>query len=441
VEARDPGFRRELGLVDAAVVVAGAIVGVGIFANPSNVARILGSSDLVLLAWAAGGALALAGGFAYAELGARMPMVGGQYAWLARIYHPIVGFLYGVALLFIINGGSIAAVSILFASYFERAVAPVGGVGVRLVAAGVLVLLTSIHTLGIRAGKWTNNLVMAAKVLGILLLVVLAFAVPRDGAAPAEDGPTPAGGLVTAFLTALVPIVFAYGGWQNCASIAGEIRDPARNLARATVLGVALVVVLYLALNVAYLHVLGARGVAESGALAADVARRVAGDLGGRIVSSLIVVSSLGFLSVILLTGSRLYWAMAADGLLFRGAARIHPRFRTPAVALWLQTLVSIALLTTNTYDQLLSYVVFADWMFMTLTVAALFRMRRIEAHVPGTFHAPGHPVTTLVFVVVGVGVVTNSFLAYPTQSWIGSAILASAAAFYGLALRKRGDA
>jgi len=436
VGASEPGFRHELGLVDAAVVVAGAIIGVGIFANPSNVARILGHSWLILLAWGTGGALALFGGFAYAELGSRMPTVGGQYAWLVRSYHPIAGFLYGVALLFIISGGSIAAVSILFASYFERVVGPVGPVGVRLLAGGVIVGLTAIHTLGVRAGKWTNNTIMAAKVAGILVLVALALTYAPSGEARESGGAPPEGTILGALLTALVPIVFAYGGWQNCASIAGEIKDPSRNLARATVLGVAVVVVLYLGLNVAYLHVLGAPGVAASDALAADVARVVAGDVGARFVASLIVVSSLGFLSVILLTGSRLYWAMAADGLLFRGAARIHPRFRTPAVALWLQTVVSVTLIATNTYDQLLSYVVFADWLFMTLTVAALFRLRRAGAGGRGVFRAPGHPVTTLVFVVVGIGVVANSFLAYPAQSWIGTAILAGAAAFYGLVLR-----
>jgi len=435
VRASEPAFRRELGLVDAAVVVAGAIVGVGIFANPSNVARILGSSWLILLAWGTGGALALVGGFAYAELGSRMPAVGGQYVWLVRSYHPLAGFLYGVALLFIINGGSIAAVSILFASYFERAVAPVGSLGVRLLAGAVLVGLTAIHTLGVRAGKWTNNVVMAAKVTGILVLVALALTYTPSAEA-VRSTEAPRGSILGALLTALVPIVFAYGGWQNCASIAGEIKDPRRNLARATVLGVAVVVVLYLGLNVAYLHVLGPHGVAASSALAADVARTVAGDAGARFVASLIVVSSLGFLSVILMTGSRLYWAMAADGLLFHGAARIHPRFHTPVVALWLQTLVSVALLATNTYDQLLSYVVFADWLFMTLTVAALFRLRRAGTGGSDAYRAPGHPVTTLVFVVVGIGVVANSFLAYPAQSWIGTAILAGAAAFYGLVLR-----
>ncbi len=423
--------------MDAAVVVAGAIVGVGIFANPANVARILGDPRLILLAWALGGVLAVLGGFAYAELGSRMPAVGGQYAWLARSYHPIVGFVYGVALLFIINGGSIAAVSILFAGYFERAVAPLGPTGLRVLAAATIAGLTAIHTLGVRAGKRTNNAVMAAKVAGIVALIALALAhAPvRIGTATSEAGPT--GSVVGALLTALVPIVFAYGGWQNCASIAGEIRDPVRNLARATVLGVVVVVVLYLGLNVAYLHVLGAGGVAGSGALAADVARAVAGEAGARFVAILIVVSSLGFLSVILLTGSRVYWAMAADGLLFRGAARIHPRFRTPAVALWLQTLVSVALLLTNTYDELLSYVVFADWLFITLTVAALFRLRRAES--PGqAFRAPGHPLTTLAFVLAGVGVVANSFLAYPVQSWIGTGILAAAAAFYRLVLHGR---
>jgi APA family basic amino acid/polyamine antiporter len=432
------GFRRELGLVDAAVVVAGAIIGVGIFTNPSNVARILPDSRLILFVWSLGGALAILGGFAYAELGSRLPAVGGQYAWLARAYHPIVGFLYGTALLFIINGGSIAAVSILFAQYFERAVVPLGPIGVRLLACGALVGLTAIHTLGIRLGKRTNNAVMAAKILGIAVLVVLSLAF-RPGTSVAHEVATaPDGNLLALLLTALVPIVFAYGGWQNCASIAGEIENPRRNLARATILGVAAVVVLYLSLNVAYLHVLGARGVAASTALAADVARAVAGEAGARFVASLIVVSSLGFLSVILLTGSRLYWAMAADGLLMKGVARIHPRFQTPAVALWLQVGVSVVLLATNRYDQLLSYVVFADWLFMTLTVAALFRLRRDGVGGPGVFRAPGHPVTTLVFVVVGIGVVANSFFAYPAQSWIGTAILAGAAAFYAIALRNR---
>jgi len=228
--------------------------------------------------------------------------------------------------------------------------------------------------------------------------------------------------------TALVPILFAYGGWQSCANIAAEIKDPARNLPRANVLGVIVVVALYLALNLAYLWVLTPAQVAASPALAADVARAVAGNLGARFVAMLIVISSLGFLAVVILTGPRLYYAMAADGLFFRRAARLHPRYRTPVFALWFQAAVSLVLLTTNTYDQLLSYVVFADWLFFGLTAGALVIVRR-SAPRPGAAIArvPGHPITTGVFIAVAAGIVVNSFVVYPTQSLIGSAILLAA--------------
>ena len=418
----DRGFRRELGLLDSIVVVAGGIVGVGIFANPSNVARVVGDPVLILLVWAIGGAVAMIGGFVWAELASRFPEVGGQYVYLTRAYPPVVGFLYGVALLFIINGGSLAAVSILFASYVDRSFVPLGAIGVRVVAACALLGLTAINVSGVRAGKWTNNLLMGAKVAGMLALVVLAFA---HGTTPAShfslSSMTLAQASPRVLLTALVPILFAYGGWQSCANIAGEIKDPARNLARATVLGVVVVVALYLSLNLAYLWVLTPDAVAASPALAADMARAVAGDNGARFVSVLIVVSSLGFIAVVILTGSRLIYAMAADGRFFRAAMHLHPRYRTPVFALWFQAAVCLALMTTNTYDQLLSYVVFADWLFFGLTAAALFVL-------PGPVGVPGHPFTTGLFDAVAAGIVLNSFVATPAQSLIGSAILAVAA-------------
>jgi basic amino acid/polyamine antiporter, APA family len=425
------GFRRELGLFDAVMVVAGGIVGVGIFANPSNVARIVPDPALILLVWAIGGAVALIGAFVWAELASRYPDVGGQYVYLHRAYHPVVGFLYGIALLFIINGGSLAAVSILFASYVDRSFVPLGPIGVKVAAATALIALTAINAVGVRAGKWTTNTLMGAKVLGMLALVALAFG---RGAAPASHfaAPTTVDFGVSRLFTALVPILFAYGGWQSCANIAGEIKNPGRNLARANVFGVIVVVILYLSLNVAYLWVLTPAEVAASPALAADVARAAAGDAGARFVTLLIVVSSLGFLSVVVLTGARLYYAMATDGLLVAAAARLHPRYHTPVVALWLQATVSLILMTTNTYDQLLSYVVFADWLFFGLTAAGLFVVRRRQTAAGGEFaRVPGHPVTTAVFVAVAAGIVVNSFFVYPIQSAIGSAILLSAAAVY----------
>ena len=439
----NPGFKRDLGLLDAIVVVAGGIVGVGIFANPSNVARVVGDPLLILGVWAIGGVVALIGGFVWAELASRFPHVGGQYVYLQRAYPPVVGFLYGIALLFIINGGSLAAVSILFATYVDRSFVPLGPIGVRAVAALALTSLTAVNAVGVRAGARTNNTLMAAKVLGMVALIALAFA---HSARPASAFNLSTAGVQQALthaspsvlLTALVPILFAYGGWQSCANIAGEIRDPARNLARANVLGVMVVVLLYLSMNVAYLWVLEPAQVAQSPALAADVARVAAGPAGARFVALLIVVSSLGFLAVVILTGARLYYAMAADGLFLRRAAQLHPRYRTPVFALWFQTAVSLVLLMTNTYDQLLSYVVFADWLFFGLTAAALFIVRRTDGRESGEIaRVPGHPVTTGLFVAVAVGIVVNTFVVYPTQSLIGSSILAAAAAVFVFSRRR----
>jgi APA family basic amino acid/polyamine antiporter len=347
----------------------------------------------------------------------------------------VVGFLYGIALLFIINGGSLAAVSILFASYVDRSFVALGPAGVRAAAAAALVTLTAINAVGVRAGKRTNNVLMGAKVAGMIALLAMAFGrgmppasrfdVSREVFAPTS---------VHLLLTALVPILFAYGGWQSCANIAAEIKNPARNLPRANVLGVIVVVILYLSLNLAYLWVMTPAQIAASPALAADMARTAAGEAGARFVALLIVVSSLGFLAVVILTGARLIYAMASDRLFFAPAARLHPRYHTPVFALWFQAAVSLALLTTNTYDQLLSYVVFADWLFFGLTAGALVIVRR-RTPPPGSEIAnmPGHPVTTFMFIAVAAGIVVNSFIAYPAQSLIGSAILAIAATAFFL--------
>src|SRR5205823_4640980 len=288
--------------------------------------------------------------------------------------------------------------------YVDRSFAPLGSVGIRVAAALALLTLTAVNVIGVKAGKWTNNILMSAKVGGMVVLLALAFG---HGSAPASHfDPSAAvvfrGASLHLVFTALVPILFAYGGWQSCANIAGEIQNPARNLPRANVIGVIVVIVLYLSLNLAYLWVLTPDQVARSSALAADMARAVAGDAGARFVALLIVLSSLGFLAVVILTGPRLYYAMATDGLLLSRAGRLHPKYQTPVFALWFQAAVSLALLTTNTYDQLLSYVVFADWLFFGLTAAGLLIVRHRDPRPAGDIaRVPGHPATTALFVLV----------------------------------------
>ena len=417
-------LRRELGLFDTTMVVAGAIIGVGIFVNPANVARLLPTRGWMLAAWILGGLVATLGGFVYAELGSRLPLVGGQYVYLARAWGPYVGYLYGFALLFVINSGGIAAVASVLASYVDRAFVPLGTLGRSALAAAVIVLLAEINVRGVRPGKQVNNLLMVLKLAGILGLFALALLGPtRSAERPAE--PAPPDITLSIFLAALVPVLFAYGGWQNCGSLAAEIRQPGRTLARANLLGVALVVAVYLGLNLLYLGVLSPGEVAASGALAADVAGRLAGAAGARFVASLIVVSCLGFLAVMTLTGPRLYYAMAQDGVFWRRAGRLHPRHATPSFTIRLQAAVALLLLLSQTYDQLLSYVVFADWLFFALTAAGLFVLRRRDAQLAGTFRVPGHPVSTALFVAVAAGVVVNSFVAAPAQAVAGCGVLA----------------
>jgi basic amino acid/polyamine antiporter, APA family len=437
------GFRRELGLWDTTVVVAGAIIGIGIFVNPSNVARILPAPEWMLLVWLAGGALAMIGGFVYAELGSRLPLVGGQYVYLSRAWGPLAGFLYGFALLFVINTGGIAAVANALASYVDGNFVRLGGGGKLALAATVIVGLTEINVRGVRPGKRTNNGLMALKLGGIAAIGLLML-VKHPPAASVYELPSTSAVTLSAFFAALVPVLFAYGGWQNCGSLAAEIKDASKTLAKANILGVALVVVVYVGLNWVYLRVLPPAEVAAAHALAADVARALAGELGARFVAALTIVSCLGFLAVITMTGPRLYYAMAGDGLFLRRAAVLHHRFGTPSFTLRLQAAVALVLLFSQTYDQLLSYVVFCDWLFFGLTAAGIFALRRAagrEADTTGYFRTPGHPWTTSIFVALSAGVVANSFVAAPRQALAGCAVLAVGAAAYALSRRRRPSA
>jgi APA family basic amino acid/polyamine antiporter len=433
------GFRRELGLWDTTVVVAGSILGVGIFVNPSNVARLVGDPAWMLAAWLAGGALAMIGGFLYAELGSRLPFVGGQYVYLTRAWGPLAGFLYGFALLFAINTGGMAATASVFAAYVDSAFVPLGVAGRTALAVSVLVLLAEINVRGVGPGRRVNNFLMALKLAGVAGIAVLVFR-SDEPSATSYVLPPPETPSLTIFFAALVPILFAYGGWQNCGSVAAEIRDAPRTLARANVLGVALMVAIYVGLNLLYLHVLSPDEVAASTALAADVARSAAGAGGARFVSGLIVVSCLGSMAVYTMTGPRLYYAMAKDGLFLERAGRLHSRYGTPAFTIRLQATVAIALLLTQSYDQLLSYVVFCDWLFFGLAAAGLFVLRRRNGSPAGVFRAPGHPVTTTAFVVLAAAVMLNSFLAAPAQAAAGTAILLTGSIVYFIR-RRRGAA
>lgn len=423
-------FKRALGPFDATMVVVGGIIGSGIFINPYIVAQRLDSTALVLAAWAVGGAIALAGALAYAELGALFPKVGGQYAYLRDAYHPLAGFLYGWALLAVIETGAIAAVAIAFASYALRLVGR-SDVSAAPLAIGSLILLSAINYVGVKPGSRVLNVFVVLKVAALAVLILLgafAPAVPGWWSATRPASATPIAAIV-AFGAALVPILFAYGGWQNANYVAEEIENPRRNLPVSIIAGTIAVVAIYLLVNVVYLRAMGLQGLAETMTPAADAARRMFGAIGDRFVTAAIAISTFGFLDLAILAPTRVYYAMAADGLFFPALAKLHPTYRTPGTAIILQTSWSCLLALSGSYGQLLNYVVFADWIFFGMTVSTVLVFRRTNpllTRPAGTFRAPGYPLLPGLFVAAAAVVVLSVIRADPPSALRGALLLAA---------------
>ena len=412
---------RRLGLFDATMIVMGGIIGSGIFVNPSVVAVNVHTPVLVLGAWTLGGLFALAAAFIWAELASVRPDVGGQYAYLREAFHPGVSFLYGWVLLLVIQTGGMAAVAVTFARYFvELTYIPVS---TKLLAALVLATLTVINCLGVRAGSTVQSILMVLKILAIAMLVVCGFLfATRSTNPPGILDRSPSLDLLTVFGAAMVPVIFAYGGWQTATFVAGEIKEPRKNLPRGLIYGVSGVVLLYLAANVVYISVLGTTGLAASSAPASDVMRNALGDTGARVIAAGIAISTAGFLSQSMLTAPRVYFAMAKDGVFFKSVATVHPGTRAPIVAIALQGVLAIIIALLGTYDRILNYVVSVDSIFFGLTACCIFVFRRREA--AAVTRVPGHPVTTILFIAVCWLVAINTIYRYPQNTLIGIGIM-----------------
>lgn len=419
---------RRLGLLDVTLIVMGGIIGSGIFVNPSIVAARTGSAAGTLGAWLVGGAIALAGAFVYAELGARRPLAGGQYAYLREAFHPALAFVYAWSLLLLIQTGGMAASAMTFARYARE----LGHVPLPegVLAALVLGVLTLINAFGVRAGAGTQNVLMVLKIAAILAVVVAGFAV----ASAAGGGPVPAvaglagtpPAITPSFGAAMVPVLFAYGGWQTAAFIGGEVRQPARTLPQGMVLGVIGVVLLYTAVNAACLRVLGSAGLAATPAPAAAVMRAAFGEAGARWLALGVAASTLGFLSQSMLTAPRVYYAMAADGLFFEAVARVDARTHVPVVAVALQGAAAVAIALTGNYGRILDTVVSADWIFFGLSAACVFRLRAADAGGGRGAGAgiPGHPFTTVAFIAASAWIVVQALVHDPRNGAIGLGLM-----------------
>jgi APA family basic amino acid/polyamine antiporter len=375
----------------------------------------------------------------YAELAARMPDVGGQYAYLRESYHPAVAFLYGWVLLLVIQTGGMAAVSITFARYFLDLAGTQASEW--LLAAVALAVLTVINCLGVKQGSAVQSGLMVLKIAALVFCGAFLLGRPSQFALHPMVGERPSLHLFSMFGAAMVPVLFAYGGWQTANFIGGEIKDPRRNLPRALLIGVGGVIALYVGVSWVCVRALGAAGLAETHTPASAVMRIALGQTGVRLIAVGIAISTLGFLSQSILTAPRVYFAMADDGLFFRAVARIHPRTRVPVVAIILQSVWTMVIAASGRYEQILNYVVAMDFIFFGLTATCIFILRRRDRTHEG-YRVPGHPVTTALFVAACWMVVANTIYRYPANSLVGMAILAAGVpVYYFWSGRRKGSA
>ena len=422
------GLARQLGLFGTTMAVMGGIIGAGIFINPYLVAQRVHSPGLIVSVWIAGGLIALIGGFIYAELAARLPVVGGQYAYLREALHPAVAFIYGWVLLLVIQTGGMAAVAVTFARYFLELTQ--WSVSASVLAAAALALLTAINCLGVRAGSRVQSAMTLTAIAAIGVLVVCSFGSRGAPEMPITGAPT--SNLLLAFGAAMTPVLFAYGGWQTSSFLAGEVRDATRVLPRALILGVIGVIVVYTAVNFSYLRTLGAAGLGATATPASSAMNTLIGPRGGQFIAAGIAFSAFGFLAQSMLTAPRVYFAMAEDRVFFRSVAWVHPTTRVPVIAIALQGVWAIAIALTGTYAQVVNYVVAMDCIFFALTAACLFALRRNrDGDVP--FRVPGHPWTTLLFIGAECLVVISTFAHDPVRSFIGLGIAAAGLPAYFL--------
>jgi APA family basic amino acid/polyamine antiporter len=423
---------RRLNVFDATMIVMGGIVGAGIFMNPAVVAQEVSAPLAALGAWALGGLFALAGAFIYAELAARRPAVGGQYAYLREAFHPLVAFLYAWTLLLVSQSGGMAAVAMTFARYFRE----ISGAAATDSAIAVISIacLTLVNCLGVRAGSNMQSVFMVLKIGAIAMLIAVGvWAAPTSAAWLSSSDGADTGG----FGAALVPVLFAYGGWQTASFMAGELRDPRRDLPRGLLIGVIGVITLYLLVNLVCIRVLGMSGLAQTSTPASDVMRTALGERGATLIAAGIAISTIGFLSQNLLTGPRVYFAMAQDGVFFRSVAAVHPRTRVPVVSIVLQGTVAALLALTGSYERILGYVVSIDWLFFGLTAMALVIFRSREKEIPPNINVPGHPWTTLAFVAGAWLVVANTIIRFPADALAGMALLVAGVPVYFLWQRR----
>ena len=416
-----PQLKKNLTLFDLSMIAIGSVIGSGIFLTPSLIAKSLPSPMWILFVWILGGILALTGALTYAELSSMMPEAGGIYVFLTKTFGGLFGFLFGWVYFFVVNTGAIAALSIVFSTYFGYFV-PLTPTQIKIAAIIGIIFLALINIRGVKSGAIFSDLFTVLKIIGIVGIILIGFGFGSSNtsnfSAPLGELPT---GLAGALAVAMVGVIWSCGGWQHATFTAGEAKNPKRDVPLAMIIGAVTITVIYVLTNNAYLYLLSPAEIAGSPHVAADAVEKVLGPIGGSLIALAIFISTFGTAGIYTLSAPRIYFAMAKDNIFFSKVAEIHPKYHTPAFAIIFQSIWAILLiLFWGTFENLISYVVFTDALFFGLAATAVFVLRKRDPDVKRPYKTFGYPITPIIFIAIEVWFVLTIVSEKPVQSMAG---------------------
>jgi len=433
-------LERQLTLLDATMINVGTIIGSGIFIVPATIAAYVPASSMILLVWVVAGLISLCGALSIAELSAALPKAGGQYVYLKEAYGEMWGFLYGWSGFAVINTASVSAIAVTFASYLAY-LFPMDSWQIKLTATLSIFFLTAINTYGVKLGAWVQDVLTMFKIAALAMIVVAGFSSSLGSVQNFRPwfSEIAFSEMVGPFGLALVAALWAYDGWIEISFIAGEVERPEKNLPLSIIFSILLMIVLYILINLAVLYVLPISKTRESLLVASDVAVIVGGAAGAIGVTIAIIFSTLGSSNGIILTSARIPYAMAREKTFFQFMGKVHPEFKTPHVALIIQGVWASALVLSGTYDQLITYIVFASFLFYGLSCGAVLILRKSQPDLPRTYRAWGYPVTPIIFILFSIGLVINTIREAPADAAIGAGIVLTGIPLYFYWKKNRG--
>jgi len=427
-----PKLKRVLSLLDATMINAGGIIGSGIFMVPATVAMFTGSASLFFMVWIAGGIVSLFGALSVAELGAAMPRAGGQYVYLSEAYGPVWGYLYGWSAVAVINTASIAAVGVAFSEYL-RFFFPITDVSIKGIAVATIVLLTIINILDVKSGARFQNVFTISKlgaIFGIIILGLVMEGGSNQNLSPffSDQSFTE---LVGPLGLAMVSVLWTFDGWIFITYVAGEVKNPGRNIPLSLIFCMLIVVTIYLLLNYVLIYTLGFTGMNGSDLVVSDAASVFLGNKGAAIVTLIILISLIGANNGFVLTSARINYAMAKDKLFFYQASQIHPRFKSPSNALIIQCVWASLLTFTGTFNQLITYIIFASWIFYGMSAGAVIILRNKKPDMERPYKTPVYPWIPIIFILFAIFLTINTIMEAPRDAAIGAGIILAGLPMY----------